>query len=134
MALSLFVDPKDSVIVNFVVGISQEHPDQIYCDVDEKTLLDIYPEIDKTTVEQHSAVFRIPTFEDHSKMINDTFKVTADGISSNPAAMQLGRFVRLLKSWTLSEKPTAESIKNLQPMVALVINGELERLLSSRGL
>ncbi len=127
MAIPLFVNPSDTVTVNFVVGVAKDNPKQVYCDVDEATLLDIYPNVDKDTIEKHEAVFRLPNFEDQSKMVRDGFKLTDDGVNTNPAAMQLGRIMRLLKSWTLTKNATTDEIKNLNPLVALVISSELER-------
>lgn len=129
MALELFINAEDEIIVEFAVGAAKDDPKSIYADVSVEKLKEVYDDVDDETIEQHKAVFRRPTFADISSLYDKAFSIVGTEIKANASSMRLDKMAKLLKSWTLKRPATAEEINRLNPIIALVIGSELDRFM-----
>lgn len=129
MALELFVSPDDIVTVNFAVGADKNDPTTIYADVSVEKLKEVYEDdLDEATVEKHHAVFRRPSYNDVSKLHDEAFAFDGESLTPRASSVRMNKIMRLLKSWSLSRPATAQEVRLLHPVIALVIGSELERL------
>jgi len=128
MPLDFFVKPEDCVTIKFVVGSDKNDPSIIYCDIDEPNLKESFP-VDETTIENHEAVFKRPSFEDLSKIYNNVIQINDNSLRPNAVTLKMNRVAYLLKSWSLPTEATASEARKLQPSIAMVLSAELDRLL-----
>ena len=129
MSLEMFVSADDTFTVNLAVGADKNKPKTIYADVSIEKLKEVYGEdLDEATIEEHSVVFRRPNFNDLSKLYDDAISWDGVEVKANPSSVRMNKMIRLLKSWTLPRPATAQEIRQLNPILALVIGSELDRL------
>lgn len=129
MPLDLFVSPEDTFTVDFAVCAAKSNPKTILADISVEKLKEVYEdEVDEPTIEKHTATFRRPTFEDMSRLFDDAFSWDGTNVKAAASSVRLNKVIRLLKSWTLNKPPTAQEVRRLSPIIALVLTGELDRL------
>jgi len=129
MPLELFVKSDDTFVVNFAVCADKKNPYTLYADVSVEKLIEMYgEEANVDTIESHSATFRRPSFSDMSKLYDEAFSWDGTQVKTNASSMRLGKMILLLKSWTLKNPATEQEVRQLNPVIALVLGSELDRL------
>ena len=124
---NLFVKSDATFTIKIFVAIRKEN-NGIFCDIDKNMLEEILKGAGEYEIEEHSLVFRRPSFEDMMVLSESAF-TTNDGknIGFNPMRVRFKKMVLLLKSWTLTDsEPTEEKIRMLDPVVANVISTQLD--------
>lgn len=128
----IFVNKDDEVKVNLSMGVSKDNPKIVYADIELAELKNVYPDLDLDSIQEHSFVFRLPTYGDNGEITSKAIELGEDGLRLNLAALRINRIVTLLKSWTLIDeqgkpvKISAENIKNLHPNIANMLGMGLE--------
>lgn len=127
--LSIFVDPKKTVRIEFVVAASKTEPDFILADATENDLLENFESVDPGTVEHHWVDIRMPNFDDQVSIMSDSVSFSKDGIIGDPSAIQFSRMKKLIVGWSFGQGVSEEAIKQLSPVVAMVINAGIEKVI-----
>ena len=128
MSLELFIQPEESIKINFAVCASKSDPKVIYADVSAEKLKEIYgDDIDEPTIETHNAVFRRPNFEDMTRLYDGAFVFKGEEMRSNASSLRMNKIAILLKSWSLGLPANPDSVRKLNSTVAIVIGSELDR-------
>lgn len=129
MPLDLFVSPTDTFDIEFVVCAAKSDPKVLYAEVSEEKLKEIYEDdVDETTIEKHTATFRRPSFEDMSRLYDAAFSFIGSEMKANASSVRINKMISLLKKWTLPRPANAEEIRRLNPIIAMVIGSELDRM------
>ncbi len=130
----LIISPDDRITVKFAIGLLKDG--QMVGDTNEEMLARTFEEeLEMDTVESHEASFRRPTFGDLVEISGKVSTVDGTGFDFNPLAIRLTRMKSLLKSWTLEDEDdgpipaNAESVNNLEPLVANIIGMQLDTAL-----
>lgn len=130
MSLPIFISPDDKVKVKFFVTCKKSDPKFLCVAVEKDQFEMFYNDFDETKIEEHFAVFRVPTFEDQTRMTSDSIKINDDGFHADVSSFQMKRMLLLIDSWSLSPKPTVDEIRKLNNVIAMIINSQLDKLLS----
>lgn len=127
---NLLISKDDTITIKFSLGKLKEG--RIVVAESTEFLKEIYEEnLDDTSIENHEAIFRMPSFGDTVNMASNIR--TNDGVSVdfNPFAVRFERMRNLLKSWTLKSgeediAANAENLSSLPPNIANFIATQLE--------
>jgi len=127
--INLLVKPDDEIVIKFIVAVDNEG--KIFADHNKQALIEILKGTEYK-MEEHSAVFKRPSFKDLLNL-NQSIYGTGDGkISFNPMKDRHHKMTELLKSWSLKDEEgkaipaTKENVGNLSPIVADEIAVQLE--------
>ena len=128
---NLFIKDSDEIRVDFFIASTED--DKIYVNIDKDNLDGIMKVMKiEYEIEEHYAIFKKPNFGDFVSMANSTFKADNAGVSFNPLDDRYQKLVKLIKSWSFTNKdgniiqPSASYIKSLNPVVAEIIYSQLE--------
>lgn len=130
---SLLIDENDEIVVHFVIAWSKDGRN-VRAEVTRDDLQALYGDtIDDSTIQEHTATFRRPSFGDTVRMSQNVY-ATSDGlrVDFNPYVMRMGRLSSLIKSWTLADgegnpiPATPESVAKVDPVVAQIIGIQLD--------
>lgn len=135
MAKKLLIDATEEVKIEFV--LAELKTGVLVADVSKQSLISTFgDEVDESSIEEHWAIFRRPTFGDTID-INGKMK-SSDGVNLefNPIAARFQRMSKLLKSWSLKQgdeliPATAESILRLDPFIANIVGMNLDAKLGA---
>lgn len=126
----LFVTDKDEIVINLFVALTKDGRVIAESSRDE---LDLYQNVDKSSIETHEVVFKRPSFSDTVKISKDLFN-TPDGIKLeiNPWSIRFKRIAALIKRWSFVDADGEEleanegNIELLHPQVANVLGTMLD--------
>jgi hypothetical protein len=130
---NLFISESDEFKINFSVATGKDN--SIFCDLDRSSLILSLEStgriISNFEIEDYYATFKKPSFGNMINIYSSIFSVggAEGGVNFNPTATRFNKIIFLIKSWNLKgkeEKPTEEDIKNLNPLIANIIGGELD--------
>ena len=125
--IDLFVDPKDEIVIEFVVG-KHKKTGELICSLDKKEFEGEKFQKDYD-LEDHNAIFRKPNNFDNVVIYGDSVSVkgASGDMGINIIECRYKKVVRLIKSWTLGKgEPTEYRISHLETSVANLIGLALE--------
>ena len=127
------VSKTDEIKISFALGTLKDG--NLVGDTTKENLKETFKEeLDEKSIEEHSAVFRRPTFGDAVAISGSSKINTADGITVNfnPLEVRMIRMQRLLKSWTLKDEDgksipaTPSEVEDLNQIVGNIIGIQLD--------
>jgi len=125
---NLFIQDNEEFTIKFTVASDENG--FIFCDLDKESLEAVIENLDQMEVKDYNATFRKPSFGDSVELYDSIFSVNQQsGVSFNPLLARYNKIVALIKNWNLNgkeEKPSAEEIQTLHPIIATVIGIQID--------
>jgi hypothetical protein len=128
---NLFVKKDEIISVKIYVGTNKDAT-KIFADLSSEKLTKNNPDVEKTTIEEHTVNFRKPNYGNLVEMMKNSVKTDGITVEINPVVLRHSRLIILTKDWTFKDedgnpiKVTTQNIENLSPIIADVIASGLE--------
>ena len=134
--MNLFISPEDTV--SFDVYVAVDSDNNVYANIDKKTLLKENKEIKEDQVVSFNFTFKKPSYKDNIDIMKKSGGLTSNGetIEFDASSIRYERFVTLLEAWTLIDSSgnslpaIKENIDKLHPTLAAVILDRMEEFVS----
>ena len=134
--MNLFISPEDTV--SFDVYVAVDSDNNVYANIDKKTLLKENKEIKEDQVVSFNFTFKKPSYKDNIDIMKKSGGLTSNGetIEFDASSIRYERFVSLLEAWTLVDSSgntlpaIKENIDKLHPTLAAVILDRMEEFVS----
>jgi len=121
----LFLTKDDNFKIDFVIAKDAEG--KLLVAKNKQDMLNEHKDVNVDDIENHWAVFKLPSFSDYVKTNAKGMTTNMDGeLELNLWALRQSRMENLLLSWSFENDINSENVGSLSPVVAMFLMEQVE--------